>query len=195
MALELETTIGVIVLFMVMSILYKNNIFFRIGSMMMVAASLGYQFPTAMDNIYYRNIVPISQGNLYYVLPVILGALLFTTFYKKTAFMGRFPSAITIGTGLGAATSGAIVASIYKQLVTTATITSSWGLIESALVVLIMIYFLQTPKRSGAMKTAYSLGYWALILFFGAGLGSYAIARFSQAIGRIEYVLLTWLGL
>jgi len=177
MALELETTIGVIVLFMVMSILYKNNIFFRIGSMMMVAASLGYQFPTAMDNIYYRNIVPISQGNLYYVLPVILGALLFTT------------------TGLGAATSGAIVASIYKQLVTTATITSSWGLIESALVVLIMIYFLQTPKRSGAMKTAYSLGYWALILFFGAGLGSYAIARFSQAIGRIEYVLLTWLGL
>lgn len=196
MALTLEITVGVIVLFMVMSILYKNNVFFRIGTMLMVAGTLGYNLPVALDNIYTRNLVPISKGNLSFILPVVISFLLFTTFFKKTAFLAKFPSAITVGAGLGAATAGAVVAALYANLLATAEITNVNIAITSIMTILIMLFFLQTFSRKNMVfKPVYLAGQALILIYFGVGLGAYTIARFSQAIGRFEYVLLTWLEL
>lgn len=195
MAIDLNTTVGVIILFMTFSVLYKNNILFRMGATWMTVASLGYGVTVAVDSIYNRNIVPTMKGDLQYIPCFILGIMLFFALYRKYSYLSRWPSAIVIGTGLGAATGGILIAGIYRNILATANITSIDIAITSILAVLIMIYFVQTFQRKGPLGYIAKGGQWALVLFYGVGLGTYAVARFSQAIGRIEYVLLTWLGL
>jgi hypothetical protein len=58
-----------------------------------------------------------------------------------------------------------------------------------------LIYFYFSKEHTGAFGRASRAGIWVLMIAFGASFGYTVMARVSLLIGRLEYLLSTWLGI
>jgi len=58
-----------------------------------------------------------------------------------------------------------------------------------------LIYFFFSKEHKGAFGGLAKLGIWFLMLSFGASFGYTVMSRMSLLIGRMDYLLGTWLGL
>jgi hypothetical protein len=195
MAFDLELTVGVVFLLMIWTVLFKQTIIFRIATSIWIGSVTGIRVAEAVRNIYFKTLVPISGGDIAWVIPVLLGCLLFFRYSKKLRFIVRYPSAIMAGAATGVAIAGMAIAQLWAQALSTANITNVDSAIIAIWVVLIILYFILTVEHKGSFGYLTQAGRLALMMTFGAGTATYAIARFSQVIGRFQLILYTWLGL
>ena len=195
MAVDLATTTNVILTLMIFSILFKNTIIFRLGVAIWLGSSVGYSVQQSLRDIWERSVQPLSTGEILQIVPLVLGIMLFFRLYRKHAYLARIPSAFTLGIGTGAAVAGLAIAQIYKQALSTATITNLDTAISAIWLILIILYFILTLEHKGPLRYITSAGRWLLMITFGLGFGSYATGRFTTLISRFQYILYTWLGL
>ncbi len=159
----------------------------------------------AWGNIDSIGLQKIMSGQIWYILPVILGVMAYARYSKENFWIYRYPIALVVGIGVGTAMSGLVGGSVIDQIKS-----SFWNLnvpgdIGASLNNLIMVvtlvsammYFIFTIKatRSPIAIKLSTFGRYAMMAAFGYSFANTIATRINQYAGRIAFLMLEWLQL
>jgi len=193
-----QTWVAAICTLAVFSYLYGENPFWRLAEHVYVglaaAWSIAYNFhnyikPTIMTDL-------LEKGYWSYILPIILGLLIYTRYVPNISWLSRYPLSFWIGYGAGYVLAFApavylkqITASFYKLDSINAVITLI------ALLATLMYFFFTVKRDNAIMNIGAGLGRYAIMIALGAGFGSTMLYRFSLFLSRARFLLVDWLKL
>lgn len=201
------------------SFLYKDNPFYKIAEHIVVGVSAGYftvilwhtglvpnLFARLADGDWY--FLWLNSEKVWYIIPGLLGLMMFARFTKKYAWISRWPLALYIGIGTGIAIPLEMSTRVNKQLYASMQ-KIDWnnffgtGLLDTAsgfaaLFVLVgsiasLVYFFFSKEHKGVFGGAAKLGIWILMIGFGASFGYTVMARISLFISRIQFLDKSWI--
>ncbi|MEO0161575.1 MAG: hypothetical protein ABIL39_07525 [candidate division WOR-3 bacterium] len=189
----------------IFSFIFRDNPFYRFAEHLFVGTSAGYFIALSYHNVVYPNlIVPLfKEGQILYVIPLVLGVLYITRFIPQISWLVRIPIAFLLGWGSGVAIPAALQADIIKQIqgtMLTRDVFSRWDNGLWAVIILLgvvatLIFFFFSRERKGIIKPIANLGIIFIMLGFGASFGYTVMARISLLIGRFQFLLSEWLGI
>jgi hypothetical protein len=127
--------IGAVLTMLIFSYLLKDTILYRWALALLVGCGVGYGLGLAWHHILREWIIHTLASsrlemNLFYTIPLILGAmLLFKGFspnksFGRLAVLGNIPLAFLVGVGTATAVSGALVGTLIPQIVSTGDVLS-----------------------------------------------------------------------
>lgn len=209
--MDWTTTIGVwVAAFLTLSIfsfLYKDNPFYKFAEHLMVGVSAGYWVILLFYNTLLPNAIEplFEQGRWYYIIPLILGLLMWTRLNRKTAWISRYPLAFYLGIATGVAIPLEMKAKIIEQLYGTVGLVTQmhtmqagfWTVFNNSLILVgvfsSLIYFFFSKEHTGITGRISQLGIGVLMVGFGASFGFTVMARVSLLIERLQFLLFEWL--
>ncbi len=175
------------------SFAYRDNALYKLAEHMFVGTAAGYSIALALDSLNRVVVAPAVRSpetfwaaSWHYVIPVVLGVLMFAKYSRKYYWLARYAVAVNIAVGSGLALRTAPIANIVRQV--TATILPLWGsdpvkVLNNWILVLVTLggltYFLFTifPRRvEGARpspaywvyRSLYYIGIYGMMVGFGA---------------------------
>jgi hypothetical protein len=186
---------------MMFSLIYKDNVFYKVGEHLYLGISVGYyigiQYWQAIVPEVYRSFA-ISH-NYWTIFPVILGAFIVLRLVPSLSWLSRMSFALIIGGAAGLGIPNIIHAIFLKQLdATLLPFGNSWGaninqliILVSVFTVLIFFFFsLEHKKTVGAISR---VGLFFIMIGFGAAFGYTVMARVSLLIGRFQFLIFDWI--
>ncbi len=189
----------------IFSFIFKDNPFYRFAEHLFVGTSAGYFIALSYHNVVHPNlIVPLfKEGQLIYLIPLILGVLYITRFIPQISWLVRIPIAFLLGWGSGVAIPAALQADVIKQIqgtmltrdLFTRLDNGLWAVVILIGVIATLIFFFFSRERKGIIKPIANLGIIFIMLGFGASFGYTVMARISLLIGRFQFLLGPWLGI
>jgi hypothetical protein len=186
----------------IFSFLYKDNPFYKFAEHLYVGISAGYWAVMEWHNVFLPNLWrPLTgQQRWLLVVPFAFGILLFSRFTKKFSWLSRWSMALIIGIYAGIAIigygSGDLILQIHANLLPLWTdnwLTSFNNILLTLGVITGLIYFFFSKEHKGTLGGAAKIGIWFLMISFGASFGYTVMSRMSLLIGRIYFLLVTWL--
>jgi len=196
--------LGAFLTLFIFSFLYKDNPFYKLAEHLFVGISAGYWATLEYHNVFRPNLWdPLTQeGRLLLLVPFAFGIMLFSRFTKKFSWLSRWPMALIIGIYAGITIvgygSGDLILQIQANLLPLWTdnwFTSFNNILLTVGVITGLIYFFFSKEHKGAFGGVAKIGIWFLMISFGASFGYTVMSRMSLLIGRIYFLLGTWLHL
>jgi hypothetical protein len=187
----------------IFSFLYRENPFYRLAEHLYVGVANGYAVAIIWHRLLMPNLIrPVYAGEIWLVIPLVIGLLYITRFIPRISWLVRIPIAITMGYYSGAAIPASIQARILKQMegtiLTRASFASFSAGVAAVLVLIGVIttitYFFFSREQKGATRVVSRIGIGFIMVSFGATFGYTVMARISLLIGRLQFLLGTWLG-
>ena len=176
--------------------LYKENPLYRLTEHIYLGTAFGVIAITAVKNTQRVAIQPLLGGEIVYIIPIILGLMMYATFTKEYRWISRYPIAALVGTMLAVQITGVLKPNIINQLVTTITPptdTSAMGwfnfLFTGIGTICALSYFLLTREHTGVLEPTSKVGRWLIMLGLGTMFGNTVLFRMTMLSGRIEYIL------
>jgi len=183
---------------------------YRFAEHVFVGSFAGHAIGTAVGNIHRFGYVPLTTDfakGWHFIIPGILGLMLYARFIKGYAWVSRWPIAYLVGNGVGLS----LFTSLNSQAILQARATmidmivhdkagefllnrtfDSFLLVFGVLVVL--TYFIFSIPQSGPIKRVSQAGRWLMMLTFGVSFGNVVAGRISLLLGQIFALLTRWLG-
>lgn len=180
----------------IFSFLYKDNPFYRFAEHLVVGVSAGY-FAIILI---YNGLIPklinpvFRQGQLHYIVPGLLGLLMWTRFSKKWSWLSRYSIAVYMGVATGVVIPLYMYTHILRQAEATMVPVgfTSLPLFNSLLVVIGVIsglvYFFFSKAHTGVFGAVSKVGIFVLMIGFGAGFGLTVMGRISLLVDRILFI-------
>lgn len=196
--MDIGTLIAAFLTLCIFSFLYKDNPFYKFAEYLLVGISVGFFLVTAINTtVLPKLILPLfKQGNLIYLIPGILGLLMFTRFSSKLSWLSRISLALVIGAGAGVSIPAVMQAQIMAQMgATMVSLASINGIIIVLAISTTLIYFFFSKEHKGWLGGTAKIGIWFLMIFFGATFGYTVMSRVSLLIGRMQFLLADFLGI
>ena len=204
----LWTTAGAFLTLCIFSFLYKDNPFYKFAEHLLVGVSAGYWVLI----LYYTAFVPkvvqsLQEGKWWYIIPLILGVLMWTRLTKSWTWISRYPLAIYIGVTAGVAITLEMKAKVIEQLYGSIDLVTQMYLANAStaltinnLLILVgtitaLIYFFFSKEHKGATGFMAKIGIAVLMVGFGASFGFTVMARVSLLIQRLQFLMFDWLHL
>ncbi len=189
----------------IFSFLYKDNPFYKFAERLVAGVSAGYWTMLLYHTSFHdKVIVPIfQQGYWWYIIPSILGVMMWTRFSKKWAWLSRISLAFYMGIATGTAIPVVMYASVYKQLEgsmnqITADATGINTLLMTIGLICAVSYFYFSKEHDGWFGGMSRVGIYTLMIGFGAGFGLTVMGRIALLIERIiflrDYILVLFGG-
>jgi hypothetical protein len=202
---NLWLTVGALATLATMSFLYKDNPFYKVAEHLVVGVSAGYfTMLLIVTSLWPKLVEPLQAGNYWYIIPGILGIMMYFRFSSKRSWVARYPIAIYIGIGTGLSLVVEMQARIVEQLNATIGIAGAMqahsaagtlGPLETvnSLIILLGIvcglaYFYFSKEHKGWFGGAATIGIWILMVGFGASFGYTVMARISLFIQRVQFL-------
>lgn len=188
--------VGVFITLMVLSFLYKENPFFRLIEYIFIGLASGYGFAAALRLFVNQALNPIFiQGDLTFVVPVILGALFYAQFTKKYSALYRLPLSLSIGYGLGV-TIWSVFGTFFVRQVTATMIPIYTGDLLTTIgnvvlvvgTILSLSYFILHREQKGVWGGFTKVGKYFVLVTFGAVFGSTVLGRMAIIIQRVQFI-------
>jgi hypothetical protein len=196
--MDISNSIAALATLAIFSFLYRDNPFYKFAEHLLVGISVGYFVVVAWVNTVVPKLVQplLYDGQLLYLIPGVLGILMFMRLLPKGGYLSRIPIALIIGAGAGmtipAYTQARIIAHMKASMVP---LTS----VDSVIIVIALsctlIYFFFSKEQKGTYGALAKLGIYFLMVFFGATFGYTVMSRISLLIGRMQFLLGDWLGI
>lgn len=102
---------------MVFSYLWKDNALFRVAVYLFVGVSAGYVGAVACRQVLLpRLILPLLNGDILAVFPLLLGLALLGKLSQRTAALGNPSLALMVGVGAAVAVGGAVLGTLIPQV-------------------------------------------------------------------------------
>jgi hypothetical protein len=185
----------------IFTFLYKDNPLYKTAESVVVGIAAGYfavlLFWTSLRPKFWDMI--IYEHKYWYIIPGILGIMMYFRFNRKWSWLSRYPLALYIGIGSGIAIPLMLQTFVLRQLEATmlaVDVTSFQGWNNLLVVIMVLaglVYFFFSMEHRGAVGKTATFGIWIIMIGFGASFGYTVMARVSLLIGRIQFLLGTWL--
>jgi hypothetical protein len=179
----------------IFSFLYKDNPFYKFAERLVAGVSAGYWtillYHTSFTD---KVIVPIfQQQQFWYVVPSILGLMMWTRFSRKWAWLSRISLAFYIGIATGVTLPVAMYAAVYRQLQASINpLTADWAGINAVLITIGLLcalsYFYFSKEHKGVFGGVSRIGIYTLMIGFGTGFGLTVMGRISLLIDRVLFL-------
>ena len=196
--MDIGTLIAVFLTLCIFSFLYRDNPFYKFAEHLLVGISVGYFLVTAVNTtVLPKLILPLfQQGNLVYIIPGILGFVMFARFSPRLSWLSRISLALVIGAGAGVSIPAVMQAQIMAQMkASMVSFASINGIIIVLAISTTLIYFFFSKEHKGWFGGTAKVGIWFLMIFFGATFGYTVMSRISLLIGRMQFLLGDFLGI
>lgn len=194
---------GLVTLFLVLggwSLLWKDNLWCRVATNILMAASAGNLLLVSIGNIRNLALTPLSQGTYVRAVPLILGLLVFARYYKKISFVVRYPMSLLIGVGTGLMVVGRIDTMILRQIATLASLFKAGQtpfVVVSYVVFIVtfitsLYFFIFSLPFTGFKQAGFiqRIGRWSLMTMLGLYFGSTVLNRLSMTLPAVLFMLL-----
>lgn len=186
---------------MVYSFFYRENKAYRFAEHVFIGLAVAHGTVTSSKYVWDTALSPlITKGDMFWVLPIIVGLLYCFFFSKKHFWVYRIPVSTVVGTGIGLGMAGLIRSQFIDQIIATIALPNVKAtLIEgsnpiNALIIAIgtlgtLFFFIFTSPQKGPLLYASHIGRWTMMVAFGAAFGFTVMARMSLLIGRLQFLL------
>jgi len=179
----------------IFSFLYKDNPFYKFAEQLVAGVALGYWTMLLYHTTFTDKVLfPIfQQGKLHYILPTILGIMMWTRFSRKLAYLSRIAIAFYIGIGTGVALPLFMYNYVFRQLqATVVPLNVSWlgfnSLLMVVFIICTLIYFFFSKEHTGAFGGFSRVGIYTLMVGFGASFGLTVMGRVALLVQRIIFL-------
>jgi hypothetical protein len=225
-SMDIAVWIGAGLTLCIYSFLYKDNPFYKFAEHLYVGVSMAYVLVIDYQKVILGDLVePLKTAMrenafglaFFLILLGVLGLLMFTRFFKKYAWISRYPLAYVVGSTAGYYAPNQIQGYLLKQSQSTVLPLFDLGgfqyqglasipdfllrhvhygdMFIMVGVIGVLIYFFFSIEHKGFVKGLSYIGILYLMVFFGASFGYMMMGRISLLIGRMRFLLLDWLGL
>jgi hypothetical protein len=172
-----------------------------------VAAAVAYSTIMAYENLIKVGWNPLVQsGDLLYLVPLLLGFLLFAIINRKWAWLQRWPSAFLLGRGMGLGMASFAYSDITQQLVSAWDLGLKHGLYFEWMIIILGMaltiwFFVYTIPHKGPGMTPTILDRLAdvgkafVMIYITSKYASTVMYRLTLFIGNLQRILGDWLGL
>ena len=198
-----STLIAAILTLCIYSFLYKDNPFYRFAEHLVVGVSAGYMTIILFKTTVYDNLYePLFHNHeLKFLLPGILGILMFTRLIPKYGWISRYAIACYLGSA-GLAVPLFLRTHVVRQIHASMLpfgIDKATGefsviaLINSVIIFVGVIcgltYFFFSKPHKGFIGGMANIGICVLMVGFGAAFGYTVMSRISLLIGRLQFLI------
>jgi hypothetical protein len=208
------TTVAALLTISVLSFLYKDNPFYKLAEHLFVGLAAGYIVCTEYHNVFMPNLwTPLMEGDVWMIVPLVLGAALFTRFSSNLSWVSRWPMSVIIGTYAGLAvigfSSGDLVLQLGASMIpvfvpaTASNFANNPSLLSLLQVlsnpiftiglVCVLFYFFFSVEQKGVLRHAATVGTTLLMIGFGAGYGYTVMTRIALLFDRFYFLFVEWL--
>lgn len=168
------------IFFMCVSYLFKKNAFFTATMQMLVGLLAANYIVVGWSGLISTVYFPLTTGNYIPILFLLTGLLMFSVFSKKLSWIGRYPSAIMTGAGVGLILRSVMYTDVLNQIalnilpIVTNNITTSLGNgISMVSLILSLFYFtFGFEIKSRPMKLVTRIGRIFIMVAFGTTIWS-----------------------
>ena len=183
--------IGTLFIVSVMSMLWKDNVFFRFGQAAIMGASIAHYTFMNFQSVHTNAIKPILAGNVLFIIPLILGLLTYSRLRSDVSWLAKYPTNVLIGVGTGVMIAGSLRGQIIDQVKQTIldAFTGLNGILIFIGVVTAFSFFIFTKEHTGALGTSVKIGRVFLMISLGTNFSGEIIWYLTQMIGRLMYIL------
>lgn len=212
----------------IFSYLYRDNPLYKLAEAVVVGVSAGYWTVSLFWDVLvvklFTRLAPdlvqswITGGteqpaavDWTYLVPLVLGLLLFSRLIPGWGWLSRWPLAFTVGTTAGLRlvlfAGSDIVAQIRSSLVPLIVLLPSdsgavfqpWDSLRNVVllssVLACLAYFYFSAEHKGALGAVSRYGVWVLMITFGAAFANTVMGRITLLTLRLEFLYRDWLGL
>jgi len=203
----------------VFSYLLGDNVLYRLAEHLFVAVAVGYVCIVALHQVLWAKLLSpmlsaLSDGNmgrlLLLLVPLALGLLLLFKSSRRAgplSWFGNLSVAFLLGVGAAVAIGGALLGTLLPQVQGASDLTryvtrygTVLGLLSGVLVivgtigVLLHFYFgagegRMVQLRSSLVRIWGGLGWWFVLITFGALLATVFLSRLPLLMGRIQFLI------
>jgi hypothetical protein len=196
-------TVGAIFTLAIFSFLWKDNPVYKAAEALAVGLSTGYFTVILVRTSLKRTLWDplFHEGRLEYVIPGLLGVLMYFRLSRKATWISRYPLAFYMGIAAGSALAPTVITFLLQQIEASIVpiSVSSWDGVKNLLVVAMvfsaLFYFFFSVEHKGTFGWFAKLGIWVIMIAFGAQFGNTVMARVSLLIGRVQFLVDDWLRL
>jgi len=195
---------GVFATIFIYSFLWKENPLSRAVEHLFVGLAavftLGFMYDAALSQAVWGT-DRLAQGNLIWLIPILLSLMYFFFFTKKYFFLYRYPVSIVAGIMAGMMICGMIQSNFLVQIQSTVQLPlvgdgvwEGWPMpgLDSIIIIIGVItalsFFFFTWEHKGALGISTKIGRYFLMATFGAAYGGTVMARMSLFIGRLRFL-------
>lgn len=189
------------------SYLYKENVFFRFAEHTMIPIAVAQAVVTTYHQtlIPYKNTYIVKQGWWWMWIFFAAGVLFYTRLLPaKYSWLARYPISMQVGWTLGSYFSIAprpyvvqmldAIRALYNPAAKGAYLMRFENLLFFLMFATAMMYFFFTiGGKSKLVGVAGQWGRWILMVGFGASFGNTVQGRISLFLGRLSFLLTSWL--
>ncbi|MGE5653312.1 MAG: hypothetical protein ACM3ZQ_03445, partial [Bacillota bacterium] len=179
------------------SFAWGENKVYRFFEHIYIGIAAAHAVVMGVTNVKNNAWIPLTtKGKFVLIVPIILGLLMYTRFFKGYAWISRYPISFIIGLGVGMTIKGTIVSQFLAQLKATMLPLNSFNnlvVIFGTTAVLLFFYF--SKERTGVLNQYTQFGRWILMMSFGATFGNAVMGEMTLLIGRLQFIFGPWLGL
>jgi hypothetical protein len=202
-AASLAVWLAAIATLAIYSILYRENVVFRLAEHIFIGLATGYGFYIVITQV----LIPkwwtpmVGEGRWYWMFAFLMGTMFYSVYSKRFTWMNRIAVGVWMGLSAGLGIVGFITgiapqlqASFKPLWSTTAPYVQFNNLVFFITIVTVMSYFFFSfEQRNPVVKGSARLGRWLLMVAFGAIFGNTVMARMSLLIERLQFLLTQWL--
>lgn len=184
----------------IMSYAFKDNILFEFAEKTFIAAVVGQAVVVGYESLNQFGFSQVRGGQYLYLIPILLGFLIFFRYHPSYYWLSRYGTAILVGVGAGLQLRTVPKASIIDQIMTTISVAPGamlLGLIGAITTTTVLLHFTFTNKQlhDSQLSILPKLGQYLMLIAFGAAFGNTVMTRMNLLIGRLIFLLGDWLGL
>lgn len=193
----------------IFSFLYRDNPVYKFCEHLFVGISAGYWVVLT----YYSSIKPnlidplfgvpfAADRHLLLVIPLVLSLFLFSRFFPRGDWLSRWSIAMILGVYPALRITGFAQSDLVQQI--NGSILPLWvagqpfasfnNILLVAGLLATLVFFFFSTEHKGTVGGIAKVGIYFLMVSFGASYGYTVMARVSLLIGRVMFLLDSWLG-
>jgi len=193
----LSVLISTTLILMIYTILYRENPAFRLGEHILVGATVGHAVVLAVFQVrdlawikFQSGIMTGNISEIAYIIPIILGILIYFQFSSKYRYISRVSIALMLAVGIALSIRGLLFVNVIGQIKgALKPLTSIESVVYMVGVVCVLLYFVYEERASRAAGPLPKIGRYLLMLTMGAYFANAIMGRLSIVIGTLNKLL------
>lgn len=193
----LSVLVSTTLILVIYTILYRENPAFRFGEHLLVGATVGHALVLGVFQIRDLALIKVQSGldtgnlsDVAYIIPMILGVLIYFQYSKTYRYMSRVSIALMISVGIALSIRGLLFVNVIGQIKgALKPLTSIENIVYMVGVVCVLLYFVYERRASKIAGPLPSIGRYLLMLTMGAYFANAIMGRLSIVIGTLNNLL------